>query len=87
MEAVGIELTTYRMRSDRSTTELCPLYATNKKFLYTHITNSDQVNLYFNDSSYKIKFVVLLLISLNGVSLLKRITRKQSKDYKEEKNY
>jgi hypothetical protein len=45
------------------------------------------VNLYFNDSSYKIKFVVLLLISLNGVSLLKRITRKQSKDYKEEKNY
>ena len=25
METVGIELTTYRMRSDRSTTELCPL--------------------------------------------------------------
>lgn len=31
MEAVGIELTTYRMRSDRSTTELCPQYDITRK--------------------------------------------------------
>ena len=39
MEAVGIELTTYRMRSDRSTTELCPPYAADKKLLYSQISN------------------------------------------------
>ena len=35
MEAVGIELTTYRMRSDRSTTELCPRVRLIRKTLYS----------------------------------------------------
>lgn len=76
MEAVGIELTTYRMRSDRSTTELCPLVRSyeeknsiHEKKLFSYVARAfDFEAMNENQDSYYFISLISLLF------LLERIT-------------